>query len=287
MKKLLLHLDTDPVPSTFDTAVAYDAGVDNVIAYGGATRDNVTPHVHGMIFTRGGKNLKNSAIFIGGSNVPASELVGKAVKKAFFGPVRVSVMLDPNGSNTTAASIARKVLNNYDITGKKVVIIGSGPVGQRTALYLLKEGAAEVVLTSRSIERTKVIADNMKETYGIDVTPAETRSDEAVEALLKDAHVAIASGPAGVCVVPKSAWQASDTLEVVADVNAVPPMGVEGIEVMDNNTEKEGVHFYGAIAIGNFKMKVHRGSVSSLFDSNDQFLDETTIYDIACKIDSE
>lgn len=151
----------------------------------------------------------------------------------------------------------------------------------------MKEGAAEVVLTSRSIERTKVIADNMKETYGIDVTPAETRSDEAVEALLKDAHVAIASGPAGVCVVPKSAWQASDTLEVVADVNAVPPMGVEGIEVMDNNTEKEGVHFYGAIAIGNFKMKVHRGSVSSLFDSNDQFLDETTIYDIACKIDSE
>ena len=97
MKKLLLHLDTDPVASAFDQAVAYDAGVDNVLSYGGITRDNVTPHVHGMIFTRGGKNLKNSAIFIGGSNVPASELVGRAVKKAFFGPVRVSVMLDPNG----------------------------------------------------------------------------------------------------------------------------------------------------------------------------------------------
>mgnify|MGYP000255752209 CR=1 FL=1 len=287
MKKLLLHLDTDPVASAFDQAVAYDAGVDNVIAYGGATRDNVTPHVHGMIFTRGGKNLKNSAIFIGGSNVPASELVGKAVKKAFFGPVRVSVMLDPNGSNTTAAAIARKVLTGYDITGKKVVIIGSGPVGQRTALYLLKEGAAEVVLTSRSLERTKVITENMKETYGVDVTPGETRSDEAVQALLKDAHVAIASGPAGVCVVPKAAWQASETLEVIADVNAVPPMGVEGIEVMDDNTEKSGVRFNGAIAIGNFKMKVHRGAVASLFDSNDQFLDETTIYDIACKIDNE
>jgi hypothetical protein len=84
MKKLLLHLDTDLVPSTFDQAVAYDAGVDNIIAYGAVTRDNVTPHVHGMIFTRGGKNLKNSAIFIGGSDVPSSELVGKAVKKAFF-----------------------------------------------------------------------------------------------------------------------------------------------------------------------------------------------------------
>jgi len=285
MKKLLLHLDTDLVPSAFDQAVVYDAGVDNVIAYGGATRDNVTAHVHGMIFTRGGKNLKNSAIFIGGSNVPAAELVGKAVKKAFFGPVRVSVMLDPNGSNTTAAAVARKVMNNYDISGKKVVILGAGPVGQRSALYFLKEGAGEVIITSRSLARAKVITDQMKKDYDVDVTPGESRSDEAVEELLKDAHVAIASGPAGVCVLPKSAWSASKTLEVIADVNAVPPLGVEEMEVMDNGTEKEGVNFYGAIAIGNFKMKVHHGAVSSLYDSNDLFLDETTIYDIACKID--
>jgi len=285
MKKLLLHLDTDPVPSAFDQAVAYDSGVDNIIAYGNATRDNVTAHVHGMIFTRGGKNLKNSAIFIGGSNVSASELVGEAVKKAFFGPVRVSVMLDPNGSNTTAAAVARKVMNNYDITGKKVVIIGAGPVGQRSALYFLKEGAGEVVITSRSMARAKVITDQMKEAYGVDITPGESRSDESIGDLIKDAHVAIASGPAGVCILPKSAWSSSPTLEVVADVNAVPPLGVETIEVMDNGTEKEGVKFYGAIAIGNFKMKVHRGAISALFDSNDQFLDETTIYDIACKVD--
>ncbi len=287
MKKLLLHLDTDPVPSAFDQAVAYDSGVDNIIAYGGATRDNVTAHVHGMIFTRGGKNLKNSAIFIGGSNVPASELVGNAVKKAFFGPVRVSVMLDPNGSNTTAASVARKVMNQYDIRGKNVVIIGAGPVGQRSALYFLKEGAGKVTITSRSLARAKTITDQMKEAYDVDVIPGESRSDEAVEALLQDAHVAIASGPAGVCVLPESAWSSSKTLEVIADVNAVPPLGVEGIEVMDNGVEKQGIRFYGAIAIGNFKMKVHHAAVSALFDSNDQFLDETTIYDIACKIDAQ
>lgn len=286
MKKLLLHLDTDPVASTFDQAVAYDSGVDNIIAHGGATRDNVTSHVHGMIFTRGGKNLKNSAIFIGGSNVPASELVGQAVKKAFFGPVRVSVMLDPNGSNTTAAAIARKVMNNYDITGKKVVILGAGPVGQRTALYLIKEGAGQIVLTSRSLQRSKTTTDQMKKAYGVDIIPGETRSDESVAKLLKDAHVAIAAGPAGVCIVPETSWASSKTLEVIADVNAVPPLGVEGLEVMDDGVEKQGVRFYGAIAIGNFKMKVHRGAVSSLFDSNDLFLDETTLYDIACKIDN-
>lgn len=286
MKKLLLHLDTDTVASTFDQAVAYDSGVDNIIAHGGATRDNVTAHVHGMIFTRGGKSLKNSAIFIGGSNVPASDLVGEAVKKTFFGPVRVSVMLDPNGSNTTAAAIARKVMTNYDINGKNVVILGAGPVGQRTALYLLKEGAAKVTLTSRSLSRSKAITDHMKEAYGVDVIPGETRSDEAVAALLQDAHVAIAAGPAGVCIVPEATWSACKNLEVIADVNAVPPLGVEGIEVMDNGTEKQGIRFYGAIAIGNFKMKVHRAAIASLYESNDLFLDETTIYDIACKIDN-
>jgi hypothetical protein len=287
MKKLLLHLDTDPIPSAFDQVVAYDSNVDNIISYGGITRDNVTPHVHGMIFTRGGKSLKNSAIFIGGSNVPASELVGNAVKKAFFGPVSVSVMLDPNGSNTTAAAIVRKVMTDYDVSGKKVIIIGSGPVGQRAALFLLKEGASEVVITSRDITRSKAIVQQMKEAYGIDVTPGEGRNDESVAALMKDAHVAIAAGPAGVCVIPETAWSDSDNLEVIADVNAVPPHGVECLEVMDNGTEKSGIRFYGAIAIGNFKMKVHRGAIESLFESNDQFLDETTIYDIACKVDTK
>lgn len=287
MKKLLLHLDTDSIPSAFDQAVAYDSNVDNIIPYGSITRDNVTPHVHGMIFTRGGKNLKNSAIFIGGSNVPASELVGDAVKKAFFGPVRVSVMLDPNGSNTTAAAIARKVITNYDVTDKKVVIIGSGPVGQRTALFLLKEGAKKVIITSRDITRSTKITTQMKQAYDVEVTPGEARSDEAVINLLKDAHVGIGCGPAGVCVIPKLAWAASETLEVIADVNAVPPHGVEELEVMDDGIKRQGIRFYGAIAIGNFKMKVHRAAIASLYERNDLFLDETTIYGIACKIDSQ
>jgi len=284
MKKILLHLDTDAIPSAFDQAVAYDSDVDNIIAYGGITRDNVTPHIHGMIFTRGGKNLKNSAIFIGGSNVAAGEIVGRAVKKAFFGPISVSVMLDPNGSNTTAAAIVRKVMTDYDVTDKKVVIIGSGPVGQRAALFLLKEGAGEVIITSRDITRSAAIVDQMKEAYGVDIIAGQSRSDESVDKLLKDAHVAIACGPAGVCVIPQSAWENSDTLEIIADVNAVPPQGVEGLEVMDNGTHKKGTRFYGAIAIGNFKMKVHRDAIEALFESNDQFLDENTIYDIACKV---
>ena len=287
MKKLLLHLDTDISPSTFDQVVAYDSNVDNIIAYGGITVDNVTSHVHGMIFTRSVDNLKNSAIFIGGSNVSASDLVGAAVKRAFFGPMTVSVMLDPNGSNTTAAAIVRKVMTNYDINDKKVVIIGSGPVGQRTALFFLKEGAGEVVITSRDITRSTATSLQMKSAYGVNVTAGEAANDESVNKLLNDAHVAIACGPPGVCVIPQSAWESNDTLEVVADVNAVPPQGIAGLDVMDNGTDKKGIRFYGALTIGNFKMKVHRAAIKSLYESNNQFLNESTIYDIACKITSK
>jgi hypothetical protein len=287
MKKLLLHLDTDISPSTFDQVVAYDSNVDNIIAYGGITVDNVTSHVHGMLFTRGVDNLKNSAIFIGGSNVSASDLVGAAVKRAFFGPMTVSVMLDPNGSNTTAAAIVRKVMTNYDVNDKKVVIIGSGPVGQRTALFFLKEGAGEVVITSRDITRSTAISLQMKSAYGVNITAGEAANDESVNKLLNDAHVAIACGPPGVCVIPQSAWESNDTLEVVADVNAVPPQGIAGLDVMDNGTDKKGIRFYGALTIGNFKMKVHRAAIKSLYESNNQFLNESTIYDIACKITSK
>tara|TARA_B110000879_G_scaffold203800_1_gene281785 strand:+ start:1301 stop:2164 length:864 start_codon:yes stop_codon:yes gene_type:complete len=287
MKKLLLHLDTDISPSTFDQVVAYDSNVDNIIAYGGITVDNVTSHVHGMIFTRSVDNLKNSAIFIGGSNVSASDLVGAAVKRAFFGPMTVSVMLDPNGSNTTAAAIVRKVMTNYDVNDKKVVIIGSGPVGQRTALFFLKEGAGEVVITSRDITRSTAISLQMKSAYGVNITAGEAANDESVNKLLNDAHIAIACGPPGVCVIPQSAWESNDTLEVVADVNAVPPQGIAGLDVMDNGTDKKGIRFYGALTIGNFKMKVHRAAIKSLYESNNQFLNESTIYDIACKITSK
>ena len=287
MKKLLLHLDTDISPSTFDQVVAYDSNVDNIIAYGGITVDNVTSHVHGMIFTRSVDNLKNSAIFIGGSNVSASDLVGAAVKRAFFGPMTVSVMLDPNGSNTTAAAIVSKVMTNYDVNDKKVVIIGSGPVGQRTALFFLNEGAGEVVITSRDITRSTAISLQMKSAYGVNITAGEAANDESVNKLLNDAHVAIACGPPGVCVIPQSAWESNDTLEVVADVNAVPPQGIAGLDVMDNGTDKKGIRFYGALTIGNFKMKVHRAAIKSLYESNNQFLNESTIYDIACKITSK
>src|SRR5918993_4582528 len=110
VRKLLLQLDTSPHPSVFDRVVAYDGGADEVMSYGGVTADVVRDLVHGAIFTRGPKDLHNTAIFIGGTDMAAGEQLLKAARQAFFGPFTVSVMLDSNGSNTTAVAAVAKLL---------------------------------------------------------------------------------------------------------------------------------------------------------------------------------
>src|ERR1700674_3309673 len=119
MKKLLFLFDTDPYASVFDTVVAYDGGADRVASYAGVTPDNVGALVDGTIF-------------IGGSDIPKGEALFEAVKKHFFGPFRVSIMLDPNGSNTTAAAGVALLTKGRKLKGKKAVVLaGTGPGGMR------------------------------------------------------------------------------------------------------------------------------------------------------------
>src|SRR5256885_16878048 len=109
MRKLLLQLDTSPNASVFDRVVAYDGGADEILSCTDVTAENVRDFVHGAIFTRGPKDLHHTAIFIGGTDMAAGERLLGAVRKAFFGPMRVSVMLDSNGSNTTAVAAVAKL----------------------------------------------------------------------------------------------------------------------------------------------------------------------------------
>ena len=109
MKKLLLLLDSDPIPSVYDIFVGYDGGADHVVSYAGITPGNIASLIDGAIFTRGPSEKKHTAIFIGGANMAAGEELLTAVTKHFFGNFRVSVMLDSNGSNTTAAAAVHKL----------------------------------------------------------------------------------------------------------------------------------------------------------------------------------
>ena len=104
MKNLLLFLDADTQPSAFDQVVAYDAGVDAVLAYGGITPDNCFALVEGAIYTRAPKDKRHTAILVGGSNLHQAQAVADAVQTQFFSNFRVSVALDANGCNTTGSS---------------------------------------------------------------------------------------------------------------------------------------------------------------------------------------
>src|SRR5262245_65695809 len=125
---ILVQLDTDPLPSVFDRVVAIDAGAQHVFAYGGVTPQNVMSLVHGCIFTRGPRDLNRTAIFVGGSDVAAGEAVLAEVKKHLIPQygMSVSLMLDSNGSNTTAAAAVRAAGRHLDLSSAQSPGLG-GP----------------------------------------------------------------------------------------------------------------------------------------------------------------
>lgn len=281
MKKILLQLDCDPFPSVFDVVTAYDAGVDVVLQYGNVTKDNVRDLVYGVMFTRGGEKLKSSAIFIGGSNVSKAEEILEVVKNTFFGNVRNSVMFDPSGCNTTAASAVAKMSKHVDIKGEKVVVLaGTGPVGQRAAALFALEGA-QVVLTSRSVDRAKKAVDEIKRRFGFDITPAAAFDEDSTRRVLEGAVAALCTGAPGVTLIPEKIWKTNPTLKVLGDVNAVPPLGIECMKSSFDGENIEGKILFGSSGIGGLKMKVHRACVERLFERNDQVFDAEAIFDVA------
>ena len=198
MKKLLFQFDTDMYPSVFDTVVAYDGGADHVIGHGGLTPDNVSALVEGAIFTRAPKDKKNTAIFIGGSDMAAGQALLKKVQKHFFAGFQVSVMLDSNGCNTTAAAAVAKLAANRNLTGEKAVVLaGTGPVGQRAAAMLASEGAM-VSITSRRLEQAIKACTAMKARFGVDLIPIEAADNNARAQAIADANIVLATGAAGI-----------------------------------------------------------------------------------------
>ena len=281
MKRLLLQLDSDRHPSSFDRIVAHDAGVDAVLSYGNVSPEEVTPLVHGCLFTRGVPDLKHTAIWIGGSQVAAGEALTEAVTKAFFGPFRVSVMMDSNGCNTTAAAAVARLAGAMDLSGARAVILGgTGPVGLRAAVLLARAGAS-VTITSRSMAKAKEAAAQLRARFGVEVAATEARDDPGVARALDGAQLCLAAGAAGVQLLSRKIWATNPTLRVMGDVNAVPPLGIEGTEAGDKGVEREGKRVFGAMAIGGLKMKVHKAAVARLFEQSDAVLDLEAIWQIA------
>jgi hypothetical protein len=281
MKKLLYQFDTDALPSVFDNVVGFDGGADHVSAYGGVDAKNVGGLVEGAIFTRGLKDKKNTAIFIGGGNLVEGEAVLAAVRRKFFGKFRVSVMFDCNGSNTTAAAAVAWLAHGRSLAGKRAVVLGgSGPVGQRAAVLLAREGA-DVAITGRKREVVQAACDSIHARFGIVVQAVEAPTNAERGAAVAGAQIVLATGAAGVTLLDEKQWQDSPTLELVADANASPPAGIEGVGQSDRGLAKHGKILFGSLGFGALKLALHRACVARLFEQNDLLLDAEEIYAVA------
>lgn len=284
---ILVCLDTDAQPSVFDGVVAIDSGADHLFRHGGVTPEVVEGLVHGTMFTRGGSSLKHTAIFIGGSDVQAGEQVLTAVQKAFFGPVRVSVMLDSNGCNTTAAAavVAARGHVPFGPETTATVLGGTGPVGQRVVRMLAQEGV-EVRVASRKISRAEGVCHRVAQAVsGARVTPHSTEGSE-VAGLVQGAQLVVSAGAAGIELLSSEALKNAGSVQVAIDLNAVPPAGIGGIEANDKAADREGRICYGALGVGGLKMKIHKAAIAHLFQQNDAVLDADEIYALGKEVAS-
>jgi methylenetetrahydrofolate/methylenetetrahydromethanopterin dehydrogenase (NADP+) len=284
---ILVQLDTDPQPSVFDRVVAVDAGVQHIFSYGGVTPLNVMPLVHGCVFTRGGKDLCRTAIFVGGSDVTAGEEVLAEAKKHLIPQygLSVSLMLDSNGSNTTAAAAVRAAGRHVDLSSANSLVLGgTGPVGQRVARLLAKAGG-HVRVGSRQKDRAEGVCARVRAHVPrarIEAVSVSSSSD-APDAL-RDCTLVVAAGAAGAVLLPKKYRAGLKTLKVLIDLNGVPPAGIEGVEPTDKATERDGVICYGALGVGGTKMKVHRAAIHKLFEANNAVLDVEEVYNLALQL---
>ncbi len=279
--------------SPFDVNMAYEAEFDGVIPYSEVALDDIHALTQDTIFSRGKKGVKRTGIFIGGREFGlAIDMLNRA-KSAMVPPFEVSVFADPSGAITTAAALMAcievqlKKKTGDGLSGKRIDIIGgTGPVGVCAGILAANCGA-EVYLTSR--RGTKVAAEYASEynsRFGVQMSGEDSSTDEKVLDFLTESHIVIGAAKAGIQVLSKKQLDQATNLEVAADCNAVPPLGIEGVEVHDmgaelSNTPKKALGL-GALAVGDIKYKVHFKMFEMMKNTDSPlYLDHQRAFDVA------
>jgi len=254
--------------SPFDINMAADAGYQIIVPYCEVGADGIAGLTQDTIFSRGPKGVARTGIFIGGRDaLVAADMVERS-KAAMVKPFVVSLMADPSGAYTTAAAMvacverALRGAGGRRLEGQRVVILGgTGPVG-RIAGVLAAQAGAEIFLSSRGgVEAAETAARETGQRFGVTLHGASGRDAAAVRDSIGQADVLLACAAAGVQVVSAEALASARRLKVAADINAVPPAGIAGVDAMDNlrplaGTDAVGI---GALAIGNVKYQTqHR-----------------------------
>lgn len=262
MAKLILHM-LSPLKhmSPFDVNMALDAGYDSVTPYINVVLEDIMPLVQDAMFSRSPRDAVRTAIFIGGKDaILALDMIDKA-KQALLKPFEISIFADPAGSFTTAAAMVAcvekqlKDKKHRELSGTKVIVYGAtGVVGLSSAVIAALEGAKVTLAGYDGPARVEKAAGEIKKRFGVDVDFCDASTHEKVLAALVAAEVAFCAGKAGVQILSAEDIKKATSLLVCADVNAVPPYGIEGLDLHDEGKELAGGSLgIGALAIGNVK----------------------------------
>lgn len=255
--------------SPFDVNMALDAGFDTVMPYTQVSIDDVGPLTQDAIFSRGPTGVRRTGIFIGGREVELAHEMLETAQASMVPPFEASVFADPSGAYTTAAAMVAEVerqvkaLGRGGVQGLQVVVYGIGPVGACTAVLAAGAGAEVTIVSHNSEVRARSVAAMCQARFGAHIRGVSAGDSPQKRALIAPCHVLLACGKAGVRLFGRDELAAARELLVAADVNAVPPEGVEGIGAMDRGKPLAAASGHavgvGALAIGNIKFKVQRG----------------------------
>jgi methylene-tetrahydromethanopterin dehydrogenase len=267
---LLFYLDTDEKASPFDICMAYDAGYNAVIPYENVTPEDAKRIVQDAIFSRGPKAVKHTCFFVGGKGAEKAEEVFEAAKNAMFPPFKTSIIIDPGGAYTTAAAMVAKVeeaLSSHklgELKDKTCAVLGTGAVGQIAAVLLAKLGCNVIIasLNPKRVdgkEHAEDIARLLAKDHGVKVQGVfAPTSAEKIE-ILKKADVVLCAGTRGIRIIEKEMLNEIKHMKVLVDINAIPPFGVEGIELKDDMKEMDqGIFGIGALTVGDLKHKLEK-----------------------------
>lgn len=293
MKKIsILHLITAAKnASPFDVNMAFDAGYEKIMPYMDVTLNEVVGLTQDAIFSRSPSGVKQEALFFGGRDIHLALDMQKTARSAMFTPFEISTFSDPSGAFTTAAAMLAKVdahlqLSQQTLGQQTIAIFGaSGTVGSTAALIAARQGATVYMMAHQTTEAMQTYVDDMQTRYGVQLQVVDGSSAAAKQAVLNKVTVALCAAPAGVRVLERAHFEGSTTLRVVADVNAVPPSGIEGVDAMTNGVTIEGTPIvaFGALAIGQLKYVTQNKLLQQMLASEvPMHIDYHDAYAFAC-----
>lgn len=293
-KVSILHLITAAKnASPFDVNMAFDAGFDKIVPYTHVELKEVTGLVQDAIFSRSPSGVKREAVFIGGRDIDMAMDMIDVARKAMVPPFEVSVFADPSGAFTTAAGMMAKVeqhlTKNFggDLSGRKVSVFGStGPVGGCVAVIAAKYGAEVELVSHRSLEEAQHKAESYNQRYGTSISFTDGSTEELKKQILQNTDIALCCAAAGVRVITLEQMASSSRLKIVADVNAVPPTGAEGVDVFADGVAIAGTGAFGigALAIGNVKYTTQHNLLKQMLETDQKhYLDFISAFEMARK----